>query len=78
MMGAAQARTNLAASMTGAESPAQVAFAGISDRAYALEAANAATMYQVGLALQDRARGMMQKDMEQKRRLMENCGAIFV
>ena len=76
MMGANEARMNLANSMTGGESPAAVRFAGISDKAYALEAANARMMYEVGLAMQGQAQAMRRKDMEQRQRMAQN-GVIF-
>ena len=77
--GVNQTRTGLGntAGTDGFETPDDIANLQSSDKAMELNGIMAQTNYQVGLALQDRFGMMRRRDMEQKRRMMEQ-GSIFV
>ena len=75
--GVNQTRAGLANIVSGNETPGQVADLQSADKAMELDGIMAQTNYQVGLALQDRFGMMRRRDMEQKRRMMEQ-GSIFV
>ncbi len=72
-----QSRMDLANSVTGNESPAEVADIAAQDKALALDSASSRLQYEVAQALQQRAQAMRKKDQEQRERMMKENGVIF-
>jgi hypothetical protein len=77
MFGAMDRQMALANRVTGNESPRDIAQLARMDKALALQAAHAQTMYQVGLAMQASAAKMQEQDRKLKENLMK-AGATFV
>jgi hypothetical protein len=77
MFGAMDRQMALANRVAGNESPRDIAQLARMDKALALQAAHAQTMYQVGLAMQETAAKMQEREQKMKQRLMD-AGATFV
>lgn len=76
MMGVNQNRMDLANSMTGSESPAQVIFADSMDKAYEMQAAQSQMQFAVAQALQKNADELRKKNLEHQQ-AMQAMGVIF-
>lgn len=77
MFASNQGIMNLANSVTGAETPRQLADIASMEKALRFQGIMAQTNYLAAMAMQEQAQKMQQKEMELKRRLMD-AGAIYV
>jgi len=76
-MAADQARMDLADSVSGGESPADLVSIEARDKALSMSSAKSWIDFEVAQALQKRAKDMHKRDMDQQRRLMDEDGVIF-
>jgi predicted metalloprotease with PDZ domain len=74
--GANQARMALANTAPADGNPATVASLAAQDKALALQGISAQTNYLVAQAMQEGSRGLLKKNFEQQRRMIES-GALF-
>ncbi len=76
MFNVMDAQMGLANSVTGSESPAQVARLAQTDKALQFAGIAAKANYEAALAMQDSAAVMMKRDREQRDRMLQN-GVVF-